>query len=242
LVDSAQGVEAARRELGGDPANLRYRVDLDSGFGRTGVPVTEAAVAVDLALALDGMGRFAGWHLYDGHVKGSRDERRTKVLAEARAIAVLNERLQVHGLSADLAAGGSYTFDLWPADVARFVSPGSWTYSSAQHDVELTDLGWEPAAFVLSTVISAHGGTITLDAGAKAVAPDKPMKERFRCAGEILLMSEEHTVVRTDGLSLGDRVLLLPQHACTTAYLYDRALVRTSDGKWEIRRQLGGTR
>ena len=39
-----------------------------------------------------------------------------------------------------------------------------------------------------------------------------------------------------------ERVLLLPQHACTTAYLYADALVKTSPGSWERRPQLGAVR
>ncbi len=41
---------------------------------------------------------------------------------------------------------------------------------------------------------------------------------------------------------IGDNVLLMPKHACTTAYLYDRALVQTIDGRWEYRPQLGSKR
>jgi D-serine deaminase-like pyridoxal phosphate-dependent protein len=124
----------------------------------------------------------------------------------------------------------------------RYVSPGSWTYSSAQHDIELAHLGWHPAAFALTTVISNHGGTATLDAGCKAISPDKPLAERFRWDGKIMLMNEEHTVVEASRVPVGERLLLMPQHACTTAYLYDNALVRTSDGRWERRHQLGNAR
>jgi 3-hydroxy-D-aspartate aldolase len=55
-------------------------------------------------------------------------------------------------------------------------------------------------------------------------------------------MSEEHTVVEADDLKVGDRLLLMPQHACTTAYLYDNAFVKTSEGPWEQRQQLGSKR
>ncbi len=55
-------------------------------------------------------------------------------------------------------------------------------------------------------------------------------------------MNEEHTVVEGDNLSVGDRVLLIPQHACTTAYLYDSALVKTIDGRWQRRPQMGSAR
>jgi D-serine deaminase-like pyridoxal phosphate-dependent protein len=154
----------------------------------------------------------------------------------------LQASLRADGVVSDVVAGGSYTFNLWPRELARYVSPGSWTYSSSQHDVELADLGWETAAFVLATVVSVHAGTATLDAGSKAVSPDKPIPEHFRWSGKIISMSEEHTVVEADDLKVGDRVFLMPQHACTTAYLYDSALVKTSAGAWQRRQQLRSKR
>jgi D-serine deaminase-like pyridoxal phosphate-dependent protein len=145
-------------------------------------------------------------------------------------------------LSRRLIAGGSYTFDAWPHALADFVSPGSWAYSSAQHDLELRPLGWTPSAYVLATVISRNGATATLDAGSKAISPDKPLGERFRWDGKIVMMSEEHAVVESADLVVGDRVMLLPRHACTTAYLYPRAMVLTTEGSWEMREQLGNRR
>jgi 3-hydroxy-D-aspartate aldolase len=51
-------------------------------------------------------------------------------------------------------------------------------------------------------------------------------------------MNEEHSVVESTTLAVGDQVLLIPRHACTTAYLYDEALVLTPEGVWERRAQL----
>lgn len=240
MVDSSRGLDAWRPLLRDAPPNLRLRIDLDPGLGRTGIAMSEPAL--DLARAVHDLGRLDGWHVYDGHVKGDREARRHQVEAEAAAVAALAANLRAEGIETDAIAGGSYTFNLWPHDVARFVSPGSWTYSSAQHDLELADLGWQPAAFVLATVIATHAGTATLDAGSKAVSPDKPLAERFRWDGRIILMNEEHTVVESDRLRVGDRVFLMPQHACTTAYLYDEGLVKTKAGTWERRAQLGNAR
>jgi D-serine deaminase-like pyridoxal phosphate-dependent protein len=200
------------------------------------------AAALKLARSVNQLGRFAGFHVYDGHVSGNRTERREKVLATAETVRALKHRLAEESIDCAVIAGGSYTFDLWPHDLTQFVSPGSWTYSSAQHDIELADLEWRPAAFVLATVISVHEGTATLDAGSKAISPDKPMAERFRWDGRIVLMNEEHVIVESTDLRLGDRVLLMPQHACTTAYMYDTALVKTLSSGWEQRRQLGSAR
>src|SRR5262249_56503276 len=119
---------------------------------------------------------------------------------------------------------------------------GSWTFSSAEHDADLADLGWVIAGYVVATVLSVHDGTATLDAGSKAISPDKPMTERFHGAGAIKFMNEEHVVVATDRFAVGERVALVPRHACTAAYLYDRALVRRLDGGWEEPPQLGARR
>lgn len=240
MVDSDLGLEIWRAALEDGPPNIRLRVDLDPGLGRSGAPLSATAVA--LARAVHSLGRLAGWHIYDGHVKGDLETRRSQVSALADKVAELQDLLRDKTITCDVVAGGSYTFDLWPADLVRYVSPGSWTYSSAQHDIELAHLGWHPAAFVLTTVISTRPGRATLDAGAKAISPDKPLADRFRSDGKIILMNEEHTVVESSHLRTGERVLLMPQHACTTAYLYDDALVRTSDGRWERRRQLGSAR
>jgi 3-hydroxy-D-aspartate aldolase len=237
LVDSKQGLDAWLTCLGSGFPNVDLRVDLDPGMGRTGVPMTSEAV--EMALVVNAAGRLAGFHVYDGHIKGSRDERREQVLANAEKVSELLASLLSKAVAADLVAGGSYTFDIWPTDLARYVSPGSWTYSSSQHHAELSELGWEQAAFVLTTVTSVHAGTATFDAGAKAISPDKPLPERFHWDRPIILMSEEHAVVEAENLRVGDRVLLIPRHTCTTAYLYDTALVRTSAGSWEERAQLG---
>jgi D-serine deaminase-like pyridoxal phosphate-dependent protein len=240
MVDSERGLEVWRAELENGPANVQLWVDLDPGLGRTGIEMDESALK--LARAVHRLGRFAGFHVYDGHIGGDRNERREKVLAIAETVTALKDRLTEEKIDCAVMAGGSYTFDLWPRDLTQFVSPGSWTYSSAQHDIELADLNWRPAAFVLATVISVHKNTATLDAGSKAISPDKPMAERFRWDGRILLMNEEHVIVESTDLRVGDRVLLMPQHACTTAYLYDSALVKTMSHGWEKRRQLGCAR
>ncbi len=150
----------------------------------------------------------------------------------------------VHGKGQpyDVVAGGSYTFNLWATMDGYRVSPGSWTYSSSQHAAELPEFGWKNAAYVLATVISAKDGMITVDAGSKAISPDKPLKERYLGPGEIVMMHEEHSVMKAGGVSVGERLALIPRHACTAAYLYPVAWVLNLQGKWELRGQLGSSR
>ena len=240
LVDTDYGLAMWREALKDAPGNIDLRVDLDPGLGRTGIAMSDDALK--LARAVHALGRLAGWHVYDGNVKGDPEARRQQVSALADGVRGLRGALRAEGIETDMTGGGSYTFNLWPHELASYVSPGSWTFSSAQHDLELAELDWTPAAFVVATVISTHAGTATLDAGCKAISPDKPLAERFRWDGRIILMNEEHVVVESHDLKVGDRVSLMPQHACTTAYMYSEALVKTSAGGWERRPQLGSVR
>jgi len=239
VVDSDAGLDLWLELLAaGSHGNVNLRVDIDPGMGRTGVAIDDAALA--LAAAVAAAGRFAGWHIYDGHISDIdlvvREQRFLELQAQLNP---LFERAEASGLATDIVAGGSYTFPFWAKHTQARVSPGSWVYTNSQHQAEQAHRGWHVAAYVLSTVLSERAGTLTLDAGSKAIAPDMPVTKRFTGVDEIVSMKEEHTIVTAPGFAPGDRVALVPRHTCTTAYLYRRALVLTRDGEWEYRDQLG---
>jgi 3-hydroxy-D-aspartate aldolase len=239
LVDNELGLAAWLKALGvGQHPNVDLRVDIDPGMARTGAAMGDAAIS--LARAVSAAGRFGGWHVYDGHIQDlDLDARETKFLALQSQLDQMFEQAEQLGLPRDIVGGGSYTFSLWAKHTKARVSPGSWVYSNAQHQAEQPHRGWKVAAYVLATVLSERGGTLTLDVGSKAISPDMPMTKRFVGMEEIVSMKEEHTIATCPNLSPGDRVALVPRHTCTTAYLYRRALVLTRRGTWEYREQLG---
>jgi D-serine deaminase-like pyridoxal phosphate-dependent protein len=67
---------------------------------------------------------------------------------------------------------------------------------------------------------------VTLDLGSKAISTDMDRQERFCILGapraRLLLQNEEHAVIATEGhdLKLGDYVLAVPGHVCTTVFRY----------------------
>ncbi len=218
------------------------RLDLDPGMGRTGLPFGDEAAKMAREIASAGL--FAGWHCYDGHIAGSdRVARAADVAANARALSDFLATAQPSDALSDVIVGGSYTFDLWPEMPGMRRSPGSWVYSSMIHQRDLPEHGWRQAGFVMTSVVGAREGRVTLNAGSKAVGADLPLADRFFWPGTIIAMSEEHTVVSDTGQRPGETVLLTPAgHACTTAYLYGSAWVRSLDGVWSERPQLGARR
>ncbi|HGG57083.1 MAG TPA: hypothetical protein ENK31_04745, partial [Nannocystis exedens] len=87
-------------------------------------------------------------------------------------------------------------------------------------------------AFVATRVISRDGcRRITVDAGSKALSPDRPAPN-CRVLGWPELIpkdaSEEHLPMRVGGLTtpaLGQLLWLVPDHVCTTVNLYNIALL-----------------
>jgi len=222
-------------------SNVRLAIDLESGVGRTGVPM--GPLAASMAAYVHEKDLLYGWHIYDGHIQDrDRQIRTDRVARLAEQFLEFVTPLKSQGVAQSLIAGSSWSYDLWRPDVANQVSPGSFIYSSSQHHEGLPEHDWALGAYVLSSVVSRRRDTVTLDAGSKSISPDKPLKERFIGGGPIISMMEEHTIVRSETLQVGDCVALVPGHTCTTAYLFDKALVQTSNGTWESRTQLGSKR
>jgi D-serine deaminase-like pyridoxal phosphate-dependent protein len=89
------------------------------------------------------------------------------------------------------------------------------------------------AACVLASVIGVHGERVLLDAGALALSKDRSLDGRGGGHGEVRALdgselvgrprvhalNQEHGFVRWPGArpSIGDRVRVLPNHACLTA-------------------------
>ncbi|MDP6788323.1 MAG: alanine racemase [Rhodospirillales bacterium] len=238
LVDSRPGIDLWRAALGTErPPRVGLRLDIDPGLGRSGVPMGREARA--LAGELVEAGLFAGWHLYDGHLHDPDDGKRAAAVGQLATDLMAFVGDADPDPAADIVVAGSYTFDLWPPHACLRVSPGGWIYSSLRHARDLSHHEWRQGAYVLATVITAHGVSATLDAGLKAVGSDLPLAERFGWPNGIMDMTEEHSVVGGAGETPGNRVLLTPGHACTTAYLYSEAWVLGLDGGWQKKRQMG---
>lgn len=239
LVDNEVGLDAWLNALsGGKHPNVNLRIDIDAGMARTGVLIGDAAIQLASTVARAGL--FGGWHVYDGHVQDlDLNVREARFLEIQAQLNKMFERAEQLGLSTDAVGGGSYTFPFWAKHTKARVSPGSWVYSNSQHQADQPHRRWKVAAYVPSTVLSERSGTLTLDAGSKAIAPDIPMDKRFVGLDKIVRMNEEHTIATGANLVPGDRVALVPRHTCTTAYLYRRVLVLTNSGQWEYRDQLG---
>lgn len=237
LLDSPDHAAAVSRWRRDRTARLSVHLDVDVGMARTGsLPQVWAAAAA--ALAADPRLEIAGLHGYEGHLAWHERELAAAAydalldLAHAlRAAGVASLRTLVtsgtHSYAAALAHPG-----LSRGTLHHQVSPGTIVLSDQRSAPAARDLGLRQAAFVAARVISRGAGRITLDSGSKAISPDRPARTVTVLGWPGLTpdrASEEHLVVHHEvgaaTPALGELVLLVPDHVCTTVNLYGRAVL-----------------
>jgi D-serine deaminase-like pyridoxal phosphate-dependent protein len=228
-VDDAALLQGLASAAAGAGRDLAVLVDCDTGLGRTGVQ--DPGAAVDLAVAIadhDGL-RFEGFLTYPA----PGDARRFLAAAVAGA--------QERGLvPAVVSAGG--TPSMWASGDLRPTVTEYRVGTYVFHDRATVAAGAatldEVALTVHATVVSrAAPRRAILDAGSKALTSDRGPDESFGLVLEapgspILKLNEEHAYVELDNadeLELGQRVRVVPNHACVVVNLFDELLV-TRDG------------
>ena len=236
VTDDAGAVTALAEAASGKP--LALLVDIDVGTRRTGVLSAQAAVALARQITQAPGLVFAGIQGYAGHLQHVYDytERAEAVAEVSRRLAHVSSVLSDAGLAPPLVTGGGTgTHDLdYRHGVLGELQAGSYTVMDVDYGrVALTEAGpgpFEPAMFVMATVVSAAGDEFAIvDAGLKALATDGPMPLFARGAPEgatFTFAGDEHGRVHyAEGnaarLRVGDIVELHPPHCDPTVNLYD---------------------
>lgn len=219
-------------------------IDLDPGMHRTGVPQENLADIVTLASAIRNAGlQFRGLHYYDGHLHQPDLAERTRAAhAGYDRLLQIVRMVEAEGLKVEeVITAGTPAFPCTltyagfrGANFVHRASPGTVVYGDATARRQLPrDYRYEPAALVVSRVVSHPGGHIvTCDAGHKTLSVDcgVPNCEVLGHPGlEPLNPSEEHLPIacpKDQPLpAIGSFLYLVPRHVCPTVNNFDDALI-----------------
>ena len=234
IVDAQPAITALAAAAVSAGTDVSVFLDLDCGMGRTGVPPGQPAEELYQLIAGTKGLRPAGLHAYDGHIHESALTEREILCDRAfEAVEKLRARLRALGLPVPcLVAGGTPTFPVHARHPDRELSPGTcvlWDFGYADNFADLT---FEPAAILLTRVISKPGANrLCLDLGHKAVAAEKsPPRVRLLELPDAvpLTHSEEHLLIETPRASefqLGQCFYGIPKHVCPTVALHSEAWV-----------------
>jgi D-serine deaminase-like pyridoxal phosphate-dependent protein len=222
-------------------AELEVYIELDVGHGRAGVPDTPAVIDLAREIKLHKNLRLRGLQAYYGSAQHRRTvrERRQAITLAAGLAGAARDGLLAEGLPCDIVTGGGTgTFPYETGSgVYNEVQPGSYVLMDIDYGKNEFDPiapAFEPALYILASVMSARGDRVTLDAGLKAFSTDSgpamPAFEGWQVRG----VSDEHTILIRVGnegpnLALGDKPLLIPGHIDPTINLHDVIVVSRND-------------
>lgn len=237
-------------------APVPYLIEVDTGLGRAGVAPDQV---FELAVRLSGLAglRFEGIITHAGHLSGFGTDR-SSLEAEGRAVgkamvgvarALRQAGFQVTVVSVGSTPGSTSTPTVPGITEAR---PGTYVFNDAnQVALGSADLSGCALTVTARVVSTPRPGEAIIDAGSKSMSSDGPtsgagfgrvLTEDGRCADvDFFKVNEEHGFLKGPGvrtLRVGDMVRIVPNHACSTANMWNRALVVGEEGdleEWKIR-------
>jgi D-serine deaminase-like pyridoxal phosphate-dependent protein len=241
-VDSIEGARSLAAPFREASRRLGVLLKVDVGYGRVGVRPRQALAVARAVAEMPGL-RLRGVFTHAGHAYGARTRRELERIArlEGESLGRTAVRLRRAGLPIEeVSIGSTPTAAL--AMTVRGVTecrPGNYVF----HDGTQVALGTcaveDCALSVLATVVSVPAADrAVVDAGSKTLSSD-PLRPRPGGYGRVLgrggvlqKLSEEHGVVsvpRGESYRVGERVRLLPNHACVVANLHDRLIGVSGD-------------
>lgn len=241
-VDSVEGARTLAMPFRAARRTLDVLLKVDVGYGRVGVlpehAVELARQIVDVpGLRLRGVFTHAG-HGYLAETKAAIGEIATQ---EGGRLATTATDLRAAGLPVEEVSVGSTPTAALAMRVPGVTEgrPGNYVFHDASQ-VALGTCGIEDCALtVVATVVSVPApDRAVVDAGSKTLSSD-PLRPRPGGYGQlpgrrsrIEKLSEEHGVVAVaegESFRVGERVRILPNHACVVANLHDRLVGVSGD-------------
>src|ERR1700730_541778 len=216
------------------PESVEVLWEVDPGQHRIGTAPGEPTVkAVRELVQAIGAKRFRGLITHGGHVYAATNQKERQLAAdqETDCISTTTVMLRQDGIEVrELSVGSTPTAGLAPRGGITEMRPGTYIYGDA-NQVTLGSQRLEDCALaVVVTVVSNQApDRAVVDAGSKALSAD------LRVTGldgygvvlarpdlTVARLSEEHAVLTAPQtrLAIGNRLVILPAHACSTVNLH----------------------
>jgi D-serine deaminase-like pyridoxal phosphate-dependent protein len=252
IVESQEGARGLSDAMKSEQKPLDILIDLEVGYGRVGVLEERAAAMAQLVDSLPGL-RLRGVCIHEGNVYGEPDpecraqlarEQVERMLAIARDLASRGHNMEI--ISCGSTPGARFTLEV---EGITEIRPGNYVfYDAMQVALGTTDLDHCALSVVATVVSHQEPGRAVIDAGAKALALDKGLGIAAKSHGivrdhpgiAVEKLSEEHGWLRVDEgetVAIGDRLDVIPNHACVVTNLFNEVAVTRGDqvvDRWKV--------
>jgi len=230
--DAARELSAAMRSAG---KTLDVLIKVDVGYHRVGVPPEKAEALARVVSELPGLS-LRGIFTHAGQVYGAQTPEEASRIGklEGELLAETAAKLRGAGVAVEEVSVGSTPTARHSMRVPGVTEsrPGNYVFHDGSQVALGTCAPQDCAMTVLATVVSVPAkDRAVVDAGSKTLSQDT-LRPRPDGHGLILgsrtrlvSLSEEHGVARVeegDSFRIGQRVRILPNHACVVSNLHDR--------------------
>ncbi len=228
-VDNEKNIDELDIAAEASEAVIHCYIEYEIGMNRCGV--CEDARVLELAryiaqkknLTLDGIQAYAG-HI--SHIEDN-DERRRMTDENADKIKKLISLLNENGVEVKAVSGGSTGTSIIKAKENLYTELQAGSYLFMDATYAKLGLPFNNSLFVLTTVVSVRDNLAVVDSGVKTCGVDQgmPVPKEFKVSK--IVDSEEHFQLHSPSkkLNVGDKILLIPAHCCSTVNLHDRIYV-----------------
>lgn len=223
---------------------INYTIIVDCGLHRFGIQPEKVTAFAKQMKQFDSL-MFAGISSHSGHVYGESDPEKVSLYAQEEKAALHQAALFLKEADFDVrlvTTGSTPTFrDTVDDDLIQIYHPGNYVFHDAIQLGNHTATENECALTVYATVISHPSDNLYIcDAGAKCLGLDQGAHGNASVQGygyvighpELLVsgLSEEvgklyvnpsYTDSDIVPLNIGDRIMIIPNHACSSANLTD---------------------
>lgn len=236
-VDSAEAADGLDAEARAAGVSIPVLIEIDSGLRRAGVqPGPEALKLAEHLTSLRGL-RLRGLFTHAGHAYAAHSPEEVARIGryEGQSLVDTAHLLRAQGIACEVVSVGSTPTALHAGDVPGVteIRPGNYVFYDRMQVALGSATAADCALTVLTRVISRPSqDRAVLDAGSKTFALDRGAHGIEAVSGYgqdlehglvIQRLSEEHAVldVGEQSLRVGDRLRIVPNHACTVSNLAD---------------------
>ncbi|MBW6516427.1 MAG: alanine racemase [Candidatus Cloacimonetes bacterium] len=254
-VDSSEGVNQLEQYLDLKDRKLGVLIEIDTGMNRCGLSAAADIVKLARLVINSEKLQFRGILSHSGNIYSSKSREEVQQIAEeeVQTMCYIADELISCGIKVTEVSIGSTPAAIF-LEEARGITefrPGNYVFNdNIQVSLGVTTVE-NCALTVISTVISKPTeDRIIIDTGSKCLGLDKGVHGSQLIKGhgllkeypEILIerLSEEHGILRVNKdheIQIGDRLTIIPNHACSVMNLFDDVYVVKEAqiyAKWQV--------
>ena len=232
-VDCEENIDMLEAACAAANTKIYCLVEFEIGMERCGVLKEKDVLRLAKRISEKEHLAFAGIQAYAGHISHmeNEDERRAKTQETATRLYSLLDALEDQGTKAEILSGGSTGTSAIKAEMGLYneLQAGSYLFMDATY--RSLSLPFDNSLFLLTTVVSTNDRMTVVDAGVKSCGVDQGMPLPVGFTAEKIVASEEHFQIHhpSQKFKVGDKLLLLPAHCCSTVNLHEAIFLIDGD-------------